>query len=483
MEVTNMSQTGINFINQKGKRVLAYSDTVIFYIGKGNSKIDSQDKIDSIRTFSPFGIIKTNKEDQPFKIEFDASTLILYVNPGMLSVYGRQVYLKDKIKLHDFHQGIESDENYCTLYIEVNLNDILNQTARFVLTTSSNGYEYNPGQYMGNYKDNLYKHNNGVYRVPIAQFKYKPMDSNPFIDLQYIAKEYDFEARESTVNLKDNSRITGRNILGDLTKKVYRSYGGDDLIFLIKSDNKNALEAYNNESSHNSRTPGYSWSKETKSIGGITIGSNLSNLMTIKRVKILNISSSFGTGSMTPTRVYCPIDWNHLKGIKLFFDSNETKAKVTFWIKSVVSLGIYVKSTIDAKMNLMSNDLYCVIENNKAKIALYGNYYANGKGYLESVELNLQNNPQEYTGERANGWDECLRMQWGQPFGESTTQHPFMFITIEGNYFTFKTFGEAKEHNDGDTTSHYWYIYKDLEITNASGALYADFIYQGDVDI
>lgn len=96
----------------------------------------------------------------------------------------------------------------------------------------------------------------------------------------------------------------------------------------------------------------------------------------------------------------------------------------------------------------------------------------------------MQNNPQEYTGDRASGWDECLRMQWGQPFGESTTQHPFMFITIEGNYFTFKTFGEAKEHNDGNTTtSHYWYIYKDLEVTNASGALYADFIYQGDVDI
>ena len=71
----------------------------------------------------------------------------------------------------------------------------------------------------------------------------------------------------------------------------------------------------------------------------------------------------------------------------------------------------------------------------------------------------------------------------GNSTGVNYTKHPFMFITIQGNLFTFKTFGQSKEHDYGGTEDHIWYIYKDLEITNAAGALYADFIYQGDVDI
>lgn len=45
-EDIKMPQTGVNFVNKKGTKVLAYFDTVIFYNGKGNGKIESQDKID-----------------------------------------------------------------------------------------------------------------------------------------------------------------------------------------------------------------------------------------------------------------------------------------------------------------------------------------------------------------------------------------------------------------------------------------------------
>ena len=38
-EDIKMPQTGVNFVNKKGTKVLAYFDTVIFYNGKGNGKI------------------------------------------------------------------------------------------------------------------------------------------------------------------------------------------------------------------------------------------------------------------------------------------------------------------------------------------------------------------------------------------------------------------------------------------------------------
>lgn len=167
-------------------------------------------------------MIKTGNT-QPFQVEFDLTNPVdpvVYLNPGMLSVYGRQVQLKEKIKVHDFHQDLLASDNYCTLYIEINLSDILNQTVRIVLTSSANDYEYDYGV-NGNNRDNLYKYNNGIYRVPIAQFKFRPADSNPFSDLKYLIQDFDMSARESTRNLREDATITGRKIIGDLAKKNY----------------------------------------------------------------------------------------------------------------------------------------------------------------------------------------------------------------------------------------------------------------------
>lgn len=484
-EDTKMPQTGVNFINRKGTKVLAYSDTVIFYNGKGNGKIESQDKIDSSSEKAPFGLIKTGNT-QPFQVEFDLTNPVdpvVYLNPGMLSVYGRQVQLKEKIKVHGFHQDLLASDNYCTLYIEINLSDILNQTARVVLTSSANGYEYDYGV-NGSNRDNLYKYNNGIYRVPIAQFKFRPMDSNPFSDLKYLIQDFDMSARESTRNLREDATIIGRKIIGDLAKKELHPYE-DDLRFLVKADNQEALNSYENEKEHNKNSAGYSWAKESRSFGGVRIGSDLSNLITIKRQKILNLQSSFATGSMIPKSVYCAIDWNHLVGIRLFFDSSaaKAKAKVGYRAKAVTTLGIPVESTIDAQMTFLDSDYFPLIDGEKAQLALYGSYTAKSVGYLQKVELLIQDRPQEYNGERGDYWDKCLNLIWGNSTGVDHTNHPFMFITIQGNLFTFRTFGQSKEHDYGTTEDHIWYIYKDLEITNAAGALYADFIYQGDVDI
>ena len=473
-----MAQAGITFINQKGKKVLAYPDTVIIYNGKGNGKIVSIDKIDFKSDIAPFGLIKTGST-QPFKVEFDSAKPIVYLNPGMLSVYGRQVQLKEKIKVHDFSRDSLANDNYCTLYIEINLSDILNQTTRIVLTSSANNYEYNYGVNSTN-KDNLYKYNNGVYRVPIAQFKFKPID-NPFSDLKYLIQDFDMGARESDINLSDNSSITGKKVVNEVFTKENIN-GKASLRFNGIADNKKALEAYENEKSHTKNSASYSWARQSLGFGGIKINSSLSNLITIKRVKLSDIYSGFATKSMNGTRVYCGIDWNHLKTIRLWFTNNNAKAKVSYQAKEVASFGGIIYSSYDASMDFLKKDYYPRIEDNKVSIALVGNYATYGFGSFE-VRLSIDDCPREYKGQ-GNGWDEYLQT-YGIPIVQyQFTAQPFMYLTIEGNYASFKTIGTTREYSTylgGVNWS--WYIYKDIEITNAAGALYADFIYQGDVNI
>lgn len=479
-----MPQTGVNFINRKGTKVLAYSDTVIFYNGKGNGKIESQDKIDPSSEKAPFGLIKTGNT-QPFQVEFDLTNPVdpvVYLNPGMLSVYGRQVQLKEKIKVHGFHQDSLASDNYCTLYIEINLSDILNQTVRIVLTSSANDYEYDYGV-NGSNRDNLYKYNNGIYRVPIAQFKFRPADSNPFSDLKYLIQDFDMSARESTRNLREDATITGKKIIGDLAKLELHPYQ-DDLRFLIKASNRDALKSYENEKEHNKNSAGYSWAKESRSFGGVRIGSDLSNLITIKRVKLSDIYSGFATKSMNGKRTYCGIDWAHLKKIRLWFTSANFKAKINYQAKETKSFGGIVYSSADANMSfLLYRDYYPRIVDNKIKIALYGDYFTWGWGGMV-VELNIMDQPPDYSIDDSGRWDGYLQTVGTPLAGWQGSTHPFMFMTIEGNYASFKTFGTTKEYSTWlGGLSWAWYIYKDIEITNAAGALYADFIYQGDVNI
>lgn len=478
-----MPQTGVNFVNKKETKVLAYFDTVIFYNGKGNGKIESQDKIDPSSEKAPFGLIKTGNT-QPFQVEFDLTNPVdpvVYLNPGMLSVYGRQVQLKEKIKVHDFHQDSLASDNYCTLYIEINLSDILNQTVRVVLTSSANGYEYDYGV-NGSNRDNLYKYNNGIYRVPIAQFKYIPKDSNPFSDLKYLIQDFDMGARESVINLSDNSSITGKKVVNEVFTKENIN-GKASLRFNGIADNKKALEAYENEKEHNKNSVGYSWAKESRSFGGVRIGSDLSNLITIKRVKLSDIYSGFATKSMNGKRTYCGIDWAHLKKIRLWFSSANFKAKINYQAKEVKSLGGIVYSSADANMRFLYRDHYPRIVDNKIKIALYGSYSTWGWGGME-VDLSIMDQPPDYSTDDSGRWDEYLQTVGTPLAGWQGSTHPFMFMTIEGNYASFKTFGTTKEYSTWlGGLGWAWYIYKDIEITNAAGALYADFIYQGDVDI
>ena len=187
---------------------------------------------------------------------------------------------------------------------------------------------------------------------------------------------------------------------------------------------------------------------------------------------------------MNGKRTYCGIDWAHLKKIRLWFTSADFKAKINYQAKEVKSLGGIVYSSADANMRfLLYRDYYPRIVDNKIKIALYGDYFTWGWGGME-VELNIMDQPPDYSIDDSGRWDGYLQTVGTPLAGWQGSTHPFMFMTIEGNYASFKTFGTTKEYSTWlGGLGWAWYIYKDIEITNAAGALYADFIYQGDVDI
>ena len=190
---------------------------------------------------------------------------------------------------------------------------------------------------------------------------------------------------------------------------------------------------------------------------------------------------------MNGKRTYCGIDWNHLKAIRLWFTNDNAKAKVSYQSKEVASFGGIIYSSCDASMEFLKKDYHPRIEDNRVNIALVGYYgiysVTSFKFSRFYVTLDMLDRPAEYNGQ-GNDWDGYLRT-YGNP-GDMyrLTRHPFMFLTIEGNYASFRTIGTTREYSTylgGVNWS--WYIYKDIEITNAAGALYADFIYQGDVDI
>lgn len=502
MEDTKMPQTGVNFINRKGTKVLAYSDTVIFYNGKGNGKIESQDKIDPSSEKAPFGLIKTGN-NQPFQVEFDSSNSAIYLNPGMLSVYGRQVQIKERIKVHGFRQDSLASKNYCTLYIEINLSDILNQTVRVVLTSSANGYEYDYGV-NGSNRDNLYKYNNGIYRVPIAQFKFIPMDSNPFSDLKYLIQDFDMSARESTRNLREDATITGRKIIGDLAKKELHPYE-DDLRFLVKADNQEALNSYENEKVHNRYSPGYSWAKESRSFGGVRIGSDLSNLITISRVKICDITNNFGRKAFSGTSINTKIDWNHLKAVNIFMaraDSLKLTCKYyskkvsTFGAISYINLNPFDSNANGSRLTIIEkNYLVKKRENkNKIKMSLVGffggfEHVYNAKDY----EVNLDF--YDATDADISDTDAFQALIPGVDIVSAWVhagRRKYMDMLIENNRIEFTGYGDSAEQSQYIGISligpipgpnYIWWGYPELEVNNATGALYADFIYQGDVNI
>ena len=120
-----LDQNTLHLLSKETGEISAYHDSALFFTLKGNSVDHGQEGLPA----EPYGIVKS-KYSNPFSLVFDEDELTVSINPGILHVYGRQVELTEQVEAYDFHSTVESQLMYCTIYVEVSLEDMTMQIAR-----------------------------------------------------------------------------------------------------------------------------------------------------------------------------------------------------------------------------------------------------------------------------------------------------------------------------------------------------------------
>lgn len=171
----------IKLITKKTGLLIAKTHCMMFYMGKGNNIYGK-----------PYGIIPTSEED-PLGVTFDETNLTIYVNPGQLYCYGRQCIVSEKTQVFDMH-GILDGKCYVTLYLRIDLSDIVDQFCKFSIVYGTEAFvDFD----LDMKHSNLYKRGDGVYDVPIARFVYtaEAVDGKHFSNYEKIIPVLDEQAR------------------------------------------------------------------------------------------------------------------------------------------------------------------------------------------------------------------------------------------------------------------------------------------------
>lgn len=372
-DLENMSSYD-EFLYSKSSQVKAYHDSAIFYIGKGNNFNDV-----------PYGIIRSNLSKSPFKLTYKG--LNVYMDYGMLSVYGRQVEIipstilnlnneleedistePNKILIDDFRAETAYENLYVNVFIEVNLNDMTNQFARIYL--SKRGGNYLQPSELTRYQNNLYKYDNGIYRVPLVHFQYHPKNSQtPFDDFGYDAPIFDDESRSIVNNVRGTDLINGQKVQGELFNEKE---------FLGKANNKASLDIYNRQSASNKTDEnrknaiGYSFAKEAERFGVDKSNDYVSidSFLLSKKISLPFFGSIFYGGTIN---LPIPIDTTHVVRGYLFFKNFElyATAAVRYGQQGVPEASLSPETSV-AVSNDFNNIVPFSFENGKATLFVYG---------------------------------------------------------------------------------------------------------------
>ena len=255
----------IRLITKKTGRLFDRTHCMMFYMGKGNN-IEGK----------PYGIIPTS-EDDPLGLTFDETNLTIYVNPGQVYCYGRQCVVSEKTQVFDMH-GILDGKCYATLYLRIDLSDIVDQFCTFSLVYGTEAYvDFD----LEMKHSNLYKRGNGVYDVPIARFVYtaEAVDGKHFSNYEKIIPVLDEQARA----VVDSPLAIGKTSTNDM--------------FSGEKTEVRALQADR--------------AKTTNMIGSTRIYPTIDNVWTSQRVKILNQSAA-NFKTTTSKTIPIKIDSGHL---------------------------------------------------------------------------------------------------------------------------------------------------------------------------
>lgn len=256
----------IRLITKKTGRLFTKTHCMMFYMGKGNNIYGK-----------PYGIIPTSEED-PLGLTFDETNLTIYVNPGQAYCYGRQCIVSEKTQVFDMH-GILDGKCYATLYLRIDLSDIVDQFCTFSLVYGTEAFvDFD----LEMKHSNLYKRGNGVYDVPIARFVYtaEAVDGKHFSNYEKIIPVLDEQARA----VVDSPLAIGKTSTNDM--------------FSGEKTEVRALQA--------------DMAKTTNMIGSTRIYPTIDNVWTSQRVKILNQNSSSYEKTTSKT-IPIKIDFDHLQ--------------------------------------------------------------------------------------------------------------------------------------------------------------------------
>lgn len=312
-------------ITKKSGIVVSYHDASIFYATKG----DGIDKLQETMPDVPYGIINSIYGQDSLNLRFSESDLICYLKPGVFHVYGRQIEIPEELEVLDFHTIVESNKTYCTVYAEISLEDYTQQRVQIKVDLSGANYKNFTATGI---QDDLYRMDHGVYQVPIAHFTYTPVGDVHFQNAERIIPFLADGTRNNAKNLIGNINDVSISNLFEMKLGVNDTTTGK----LNKASNEEALSRYNQASTHNSSTPGYSVAKESNKFGGTSFDQALTGVTTVKRYPLASNIELGGPNTITKT-----ISFKRSKAKKLRFSfAGSFTAEFWFRMRSVGLFGL-----------------------------------------------------------------------------------------------------------------------------------------------
>lgn len=445
----------LRLVNKKGNARQSFMDSAIFHSGKGCDK-DGR----------PYGIVRSQYQD-PFSMRFDKTSLTAYLNPGIFEIYGRDIVLDAEQLVYDFHSTSESSVMFCTVYISINLEDSTRQSVSVGIDISGGNFK---NFATSGIQDNLIHLTHGVFQAPVCRFKYTPSSNEPFSDYSVVASVLDDESRFAVRNLRK-----GDTINGTLVESLFQVNKA------AKASNSESLAIYKASGSGGKNVKGYSHAVVANSFGTNAIDSSLTGLYTVKRVKLCDIDGNF-MGSDCNIVKDIRVDWNHLDRVIMFFSHAKLKGHGEYYERGIATFGIqnWAKGDCSVDFDLADYEINSSkLVSDGLSVYLRGTFEAIGNPVMSSLGFKPY----------ANSANDGFLSIYIRLASYQVSQHDFGAISIAKLNERFARF-TAKGNGNSEVYCQWyqfldwrWFQYMALSNIEASGEVYADFIYKGGVDL
>lgn len=197
----------LRMITKAKGRTLARVHCAQLYMCKGTDLYDK-----------PYGLIPAGSKTGNASVILDNTSLKVWITAGQIYCYGRQIIIDKYTEVVDLSTiTFSSEKVYGTIYVRVDLNDVVDQTATLGFVYQSDAHvDFSEDMR----QDNLYKRANGIFDIPIERFVYEPSATSGvyFSKQESLIRTLEEQARAKTE--KVTFKIGNSNI-----EKVFNSKG------------------------------------------------------------------------------------------------------------------------------------------------------------------------------------------------------------------------------------------------------------------